>query len=622
VDPHPTPVASFAAYSDFATTSLHATDPRTPFVTTLPPLATRTNVTLKGEANSTLRDGTVMFEWGTSATALTNVTPAQALQHGRAATGFEHVLNGLPAGQQHYYRARFDYDGITTRGGVQKFVIGNHAPVARGDYAFTPANSIATILVTANDSDSDGDTLTITEVEGASFGGVGVLPDGRGVQYAPVSGFTGYDTFSYTISDGFGGEATTTVSVSVGDNRPSELLTKVIASTGATGFFLSDGTSADSNVIATGFGPPAISDNRETVALMRYRAGRSFGSAIFHQDSAGLQSLPAYTGGAAPGIANATFTALRDPLISPAGFIAFWGRYRTSTTTSANDESIYTNWDGSIEPVLSEGYALPGALPTNITIRSITSFSLRDLEIIALVRLAGVGVNSGNDTALVHLQPSGNRLFARTGSPLNTGGVMTAISDITALGTSPGTEGHGRTHGDFRSVFRVTLSDGRQAIVDAVPVSGNPLTLLAISDTQIAGAGTYRTFGVPAISQYGNGYVWRASSTSRNELLYSLYGTSVDGSLPSLFPVPGVPGATMRTFGEPVVNLDQNVAFTSVYLGGPGIGGIIGRTGIFCGPITAPGRIASTGDLATDRDGAEVAGRKWSRFQQLALPNG
>jgi hypothetical protein len=78
----------------------------------------------------------------------------------------------------------------------------------------------------------------------------------------------------------------------------------------------------------------------------------------------------------------------------------------------------------------------------------------------------------------------------------------------------------------------------------------------------------------------------------------------------------------MRTFGEVPVNGDGNVAFTSTYLGGPGFTGTIGATGIFSGSLTAPALIASRRDLTTDTDGVPVAGRTWTRFQQLALPAG
>jgi hypothetical protein len=268
-----------------------------------------------------------------------------------------------PQDRRIFFRARLDYNGTTTRGVVQSFFIGNHAPVALADNVFVPNGGIGTVIATANDSDPDGDTLTITDVSSATFGSVAVLPDGRGVQYVQAIAATDYDSFTYTVSDGFGGTDTTVVNVILGSARPVEPRTQILATTGASRFTLADGTVTGANFVATGFGTPAIGDNRDIVALMRYRAGRVPGSAIYKQDGSGAETLLALTGAPAHGIVGATYTMLRDPLISPAGYIAFLARYRTATTTSANDESVWVNWDGAFRPMLSEGYPLLGALP-------------------------------------------------------------------------------------------------------------------------------------------------------------------------------------------------------------------------------------------------------------------
>jgi hypothetical protein len=90
----------------------------------------------------------------------------------------------------------------------------NDAPVARNDSGSTPEGTTATISVLANDSDADGDTLSVTAVGSAANGTV--VNNGNGtVNYTPSTGFMGTDTFTYTISDGKGGTATATVSVSV-----------------------------------------------------------------------------------------------------------------------------------------------------------------------------------------------------------------------------------------------------------------------------------------------------------------------------------------------------------------------------------------------------------------------
>ncbi len=94
----------------------------------------------------------------------------------------------------------------------------NDAPLALDDKAATARDTAVVVPVLANDSDIDGGTLSVTGLGAAANGTVTVVPGG--VSYLPAAGFTGMDSFAYTVSDGQGGSATATVSVSVtGANR-------------------------------------------------------------------------------------------------------------------------------------------------------------------------------------------------------------------------------------------------------------------------------------------------------------------------------------------------------------------------------------------------------------------
>jgi len=75
-----------------------------------------------------------------------------------------------------------------------------------------------TIAVLANDSDPDGDALTLVDVGAGDFGTTRI--DGETVVYTPGSGFAGTDVFPYTIADGNGGTASATVTVTVSDTAP------------------------------------------------------------------------------------------------------------------------------------------------------------------------------------------------------------------------------------------------------------------------------------------------------------------------------------------------------------------------------------------------------------------
>ncbi len=90
----------------------------------------------------------------------------------------------------------------------------NDAPIADDDVAETWDNVAVDIDVLANDTDVDaGDNLTITKVMQGTSGSVVI--SGGGVTYTPGDGWTGDDTFEYTIADAAGLESSAQVTVSV-----------------------------------------------------------------------------------------------------------------------------------------------------------------------------------------------------------------------------------------------------------------------------------------------------------------------------------------------------------------------------------------------------------------------
>ncbi|MGH9956900.1 MAG: S8 family serine peptidase [Pyrinomonadaceae bacterium] len=71
-------------------------------------------------------------------------------------------------------------------------------PTAVNDTAVTTKDVAIRINVIQNDTDPDGDALTVTAIGAASHGSVTNNGDGT-VTYDPAGGFTGFDTFVYTI---------------------------------------------------------------------------------------------------------------------------------------------------------------------------------------------------------------------------------------------------------------------------------------------------------------------------------------------------------------------------------------------------------------------------------------
>lgn len=94
----------------------------------------------------------------------------------------------------------------------------NRRPVANPDTFTTASNTPATFAaakLTLNDTDLDGDSLTVTSVSISGQNGTLSLVSGM-VTYTPPAGFVGNKIFTYTVADALGGTAVGTVMVTIG----------------------------------------------------------------------------------------------------------------------------------------------------------------------------------------------------------------------------------------------------------------------------------------------------------------------------------------------------------------------------------------------------------------------
>ncbi len=91
----------------------------------------------------------------------------------------------------------------------------NNPPEAVDDSAQTVEDTPVIISVIANDSDLDGDALTVSEIGIPLHGTAVINGGGTTVTYTPSAGYSGPDRFNYTVSDGNGGTASAMVSITV-----------------------------------------------------------------------------------------------------------------------------------------------------------------------------------------------------------------------------------------------------------------------------------------------------------------------------------------------------------------------------------------------------------------------
>ena len=108
-----------------------------------------------------------------------------------------------------------DSNGATAFGSLTLSVSAvNDNPLSNDDVANTAEDiTLSNINVLQNDTDVDGDSLTVTGAS-ALFGSVNINPD-NSLNYTPNPDFNGIDSISYTVSDGAGGTATGNLTMTV-----------------------------------------------------------------------------------------------------------------------------------------------------------------------------------------------------------------------------------------------------------------------------------------------------------------------------------------------------------------------------------------------------------------------
>ena len=175
-------------------------------------------------------DGDALRFTATGLPAGLSVDPAT----GRISGTLDGGASQVPGGIYHVVVTATDPSGASVDSRFD-WTIANLAPVATDDRATTPEETATSIAVLANDTDPDGDTLTVVDAS-AAHGSVAINADGT-LSYTPNADFNGSDVIVYTISDGNGGRASASVIVTVTpvNDAPVAIVPAPLAQTGPDG---------------------------------------------------------------------------------------------------------------------------------------------------------------------------------------------------------------------------------------------------------------------------------------------------------------------------------------------------------------------------------------------------
>lgn len=127
-----------------------------------------------------------------------------------------YTATGLDADTDYTYQVRArDNSGNETNWSMtySARTLTNIAPESNDDYELVSENTETIIDVLANDIEPEGEALQLYSTSVPAHGDVAI--QGNMIVYLPNAAYTGADSFDYTITDGAGGFATSTVSVDV-----------------------------------------------------------------------------------------------------------------------------------------------------------------------------------------------------------------------------------------------------------------------------------------------------------------------------------------------------------------------------------------------------------------------
>jgi hypothetical protein len=237
---------------------------------------------------------------------------------------------------------QFNYMISDGHGGtaIGQVTLSNVQPAAMSDSFHLPSTGGAiSVDVRANDTDADGDGLTITQVGPATHGTA--TTNGTIVSFTPDSSYNGNTSFPYTITDGHGGTASGTATLTNGqpvavndtadtagspvtitvlgnDSDPdSDSLSLVSVANGSSGTTQINGSS----VVYTP-GASFLGDDTFTYIMADGYGGTATGSVSIRATSV-VGRTEAATGAPVPGAPGMVFASLQVPAIGDDGVVAW-----------------------------------------------------------------------------------------------------------------------------------------------------------------------------------------------------------------------------------------------------------------------------------------------------------
>ena len=169
--------------------------------------------TLNGSVKANNLERAVFFDYGLTTTYGSSVAATPATVTGNVATNVSAVLSNLLPHTKYNFRVRAASNMGSASGANLTFTTPNKVPTAQDDVILALPSAKVVIRALTNDSDPDGDPLSIAPdftQPGKTVGSIAKV--GADLVFTPAAGFTG-GSFKYSAMDAFGGKSTATVTL-------------------------------------------------------------------------------------------------------------------------------------------------------------------------------------------------------------------------------------------------------------------------------------------------------------------------------------------------------------------------------------------------------------------------
>ena len=230
---------------------------------------------------------------------------------------------------------------------------------------------------------------------------------------------------------------------------------------------------AISGATFSGFGSPCVTKDANDLAFLG-KLTPNFGGvtlasagAVFTQ-TAGTNALVAQKTFPAPGVSGAFFATLGDPVASPSGSLAFFGKMKPGLggVLTSNAAGLWANTGSGLDLAVRQGDVAPGVNGT-ATFVAFKQFVLPDTGgVVFLATIAGKGITTANNLGLWADDGAGGiELLLRKGDPVKIGGQTRTVTTVTVFKAALGVAGQSRHFDAAGNVAcLVKCSDGTLAV--------------------------------------------------------------------------------------------------------------------------------------------------------------